>query len=106
MRAQTSAGTEAVRVGRAIGWLWVCLVLIALAVPSGAEACAVCFGGEESDWTTGFVLGTIVMLALPPAIVGGAGFAIYRSIKRHDAEVAAAEAASAAAASTPEPIES
>lgn len=64
---------------------------LALLLPSGAEACAVCFGGEESDWTTGFVLGTIMMLALPPAIVLGAGVAIYRSIKRHEAEIEAGE---------------
>lgn len=70
--------------------------IAALAVtllPSVAEACAVCFGNGEDDWTGGFVLGTIMMLALPPAIVAGAVLTIYRSIKRHDAEEAAAEAA-------------
>jgi hypothetical protein len=82
----------AIRRAPSISWLLVLGVAVALLLPAGAEACAVCFGGEDSDWTTGFLLGTIVMLALPPAIIGGAGFAIYRAIKRHDAEVAASEA--------------
>lgn len=52
-----------------------------------ALACAVCFGGKESDWTGGFFLGTALMLALPPMIVVGAGFAIYRAIKRQEARI-------------------
>ena len=85
-----------------MGMLFVLVVLGALCVPPLADACAVCFGGEENDWTKGFVLGTIMMLSLPPAIVVGAGFTIYRSIKKHDAAEAAAEAAGAAA---PTPVE-
>lgn len=84
------------RAGR-FGWTGALLLLVAFAVclsPEAAEACAVCFGGSEDDWTAGFVAGTVMMLALPPAIVLGAGVTIYRSIKRHEAEEAAAEMAS------------
>jgi len=55
--------------------------------PRAALACAVCFGGKDNDWTGGFLLGTVLMLALPPAIVLGAGFYIYRAIKRQEARV-------------------
>lgn len=75
--------------------LGVVFLLVAL-VPSGADACAVCFGNGEDDWTSGFVAGTILMLALPPAIVAGAGFTIYRAIKKQEAVEAEAEAHSAA----------
>jgi hypothetical protein len=55
--------------------------------PSTALACAVCFGGQANDWTGGFLLGTILMLSLPPLIVVGAGFMIYRAIKRQEQRV-------------------
>jgi hypothetical protein len=61
------------------------LSLVWLVLPQTAAACFVCYGGEGSDWTPAFVLGTIMMLGLPPAIVAGASFAIYRSIKRNEA---------------------
>lgn len=83
------------------GAVWLLLALLAaLALPGAADACAVCFGDGSDDWTAGFVLGTILMLALPPAIVLGAGFAIWRSIKRHEAHEAEAEARDGAAAPT------
>ena len=46
-----------------------------------------CFGGQENDWTGGFLLGTILMLALPPMIVVSAGIAIYRATKRQEARL-------------------
>ncbi len=58
--------------------LWVLL-------PSIAQACFTCFGGEESDWTGAFVSVTVVMVGLPPAIVLGAAVAIYRAGKRTEA---------------------
>jgi len=61
-------------------------------IPSVARACFVCFGGEETEWTAAFVSGTVVMLGLPPAIVLGASFAIYRSVKRNEALLAEQEA--------------
>jgi len=64
----------------------------ALAWPELARACAVCFGGGESDWTGAFLAGTVIMLVLPPAIVGFAGFTIYRAIKRQEARQAAESA--------------
>ena len=71
-----------------------------LLVSGEAQACAVCFGGEDSDWTGAFVFGTILMLALPPAIVVGAVFAIYRAIKRQEAVEAQAESEAASADSS------
>jgi hypothetical protein len=61
--------------------------------PELAAACSVCFGGENNDWTGGFLLGTIVMLALPPAIVISAGVAIYRAMKRQEQRVRERDAA-------------
>jgi hypothetical protein len=66
-----------------------------LLLASSAHACAVCFGGQANDWTGGFFLGTAMMLALPPLIVVGAGYAIYRSIKRQEARVRERDAARA-----------
>jgi hypothetical protein len=60
-----------------------------LAWPAIASACAVCFGGKDSDWPGAFVAGTMIMLALPPAIIVFAGVAIYRGIKRQEARQAA-----------------
>lgn len=57
--------------------------------PEVASACAVCFGGADSDWAGAFLAGTVIMLALPPAIIGIAGFSIYRAIKRQEARQAA-----------------
>lgn len=61
--------------------------LAVLARPDVARACTVCFGGQDGDWNLGFLLGTAMMLALPPAVVIGAGFAIYRSMKRQEARL-------------------
>jgi hypothetical protein len=59
--------------------------------PEVAIACAVCFGDEASDWPAAFLLGTALLLALPPAIVVFAGVAIYRATKRQEARLAARE---------------
>ena len=72
-------------------------VLGALAVlaPGIAHACAVCFGGEDTVWTDAFVLGTILMMALPPAIVVTGAVVVYRATKRQEARLKAAEEAAA-----------
>lgn len=64
-----------------------------LLAPSVVRACFVCFGGEDNDWTEAFVSGTAVMLGLPPAIILGASFVIYRSVKRTEALRAAEDEA-------------
>ena len=61
-------------------------------LPSAVQACFVCYGGEDRDWTPAFYSGTVLMMILPPAIVLGAGFAIWRSIKRSQAFLAEQEA--------------
>ena len=62
-------------------------VLAVAMAPGAARACAVCFGGEGGDWNVGFLLGTVLMMALPPAVVIGAGLTIYRAMKRQEARV-------------------
>jgi hypothetical protein len=52
--------------------------------PGVAEACFVCFGGKDSDWPAAFQLGVVLLLGLPFAIIGFAGFTIYRSMKRQE----------------------
>jgi len=74
----------------------VCTGIAAVLAAGRAHACATCFGGQPNDWTGGFFLGTVVMLALPPLIVIVAGCAIYRSIKRQEARVRERDAARAA----------
>lgn len=64
--------------------------------PDVARACTVCFGGGNDDWNAGFLFGTILMLALPPAVVIGAGIAIYRAMKRQEARLQERDARRAA----------
>ena len=75
-----------------------------LAGPRVAAACAVCFGGEGSDWTGGFLLGTTLMLLLPPLIIGGAAFAIYRAIKKQEARIRERDELAARRAAGPQPV--
>jgi len=52
--------------------------------PAVAQACFVCFGDRDSDWPAAFQLGVAILLGLPFAIIGFAGFTIYRSMKRQE----------------------
>ena len=89
--------TRAVRaLAKAAGVASVAAGLALLWAPRVAHGCSVCFGGEDSDWTTEFLLGAIVMLALPPAIVVTAGVAIYRATKRQEARQRMADSAATA----------
>lgn len=71
---------------RGVATLLAGLALLA-ADPRVAGACAVCFGGKGDDWNSGFLLGTWLMLLLPPGIVLFAGVAIYRAMKRQEARL-------------------
>lgn len=75
--------------------------LAVLARPDVARACTVCFGGGNDDWNWGFLLGTVIMLALPPAVVVGAGIAIYRAMKRQEARLQERDAQRAAVPTAP-----
>ncbi len=86
------------------------LAAAALAIalrPGTAFACAVCFGGQDTDWSKAFLAGTAVMLVLPPAILIGGGIVIYRAIKRQEARVAERDALASSGrtvvAATPSP---
>lgn len=83
------------RAGRGRGAAIVATLSSIAAWPAVAEACVVCFGGKDSDWPGAFVAGTLIMLGLPPAIVIGAGIAIYRATKRQQARRTAVDANSA-----------
>lgn len=75
--------------------------------PETALACAVCFGGQESEWSKAFLAGTMVMLVLPPVILIGGGLAIYRATKRQEARIAERDAAAGRASapvSAPAPL--
>jgi hypothetical protein len=74
--------------------------LAVLARPDVARGCTVCFGGQDGDWNFGFLLGTAMMLALPPAVVIGAGVAIYRSMKRQEARLQERDAQAASQSGT------
>jgi hypothetical protein len=74
----------------------VLVTALLVGTPRAALACAVCFGGKDGDWSGGFLLGTTLMLALPPAIVLCAGFAIWRAMKRQEARLRERDAARAA----------
>ena len=41
------------------------------AVPSAVSACAVCFGGAESNMVKGFTWGILVLLLLPFVLTAG-----------------------------------
>lgn len=86
--------------------LFAAAAILAVAAPSPAVACAVCFGGQESQWTSAFLAGTMVMLVLPPAILLGGGFVIYRAIKRQEARVAERDALASATGrpASPSPV--
>ncbi len=84
MRRRTDAS---VSLGRALA---AATAALAAWTPRAAEACYVCFGGSDSAWPAAFKAGILVLLFLPPAIVGGAALAIYRSIKRMERERSAA----------------
>ena len=56
----------------------------AVLAPAVAQACFVCFGDKDSDWPAAFQLGVVLLLGLPFAIIGFAGFTIYRSMKRQE----------------------
>ena len=57
-------------------------VVALLCQAQSAHACAVCFGEGNGNWSGAFYSGTLIMLALPPLIIGGFGVALYRAAKR------------------------
>jgi len=51
-----------------------------------ARACSVCFGGAGSEMRSAFYWGFMILLLLPPAIVGLIAFLIYRSVRKRGRE--------------------
>ena len=54
------------------------LVALALALPGAAQACAVCMSGREDDTQRAFLLGTLLLSALPFFLIGGLAYWIRR----------------------------
>lgn len=54
------------------------LALLAALLPEGALACAVCGGGGSEETRDAFLLTTLFLSVLPPAIVGGVVWWIWR----------------------------
>jgi len=88
-RHRSAAGSVGfvVRAGSLLG------AAVLLSSARAAHACAMCFGGQDSDWTAGFLLGTVLMVSLPPAIIVSAGVALYRATKRQEARQRSADEA-------------
>ena len=57
------------------------LVLAALLLPSSGMACSVCFTGREG-FMEAFYATTIMLIVLPPMILGSIGYFFYKSIKK------------------------
>ncbi|HZO86099.1 MAG TPA: hypothetical protein VFC26_12845 [Verrucomicrobiae bacterium] len=54
------------------------LLLLALAWPHAASACAVCFGKSDSTWNKAVNLGVVVLLGVVLLVLGGiAAFFVY-----------------------------
>ena len=47
------------------------LAVFLAAVPSAVSACAVCFGGSDSNLVKGFTWGIVVLLVLPFVLTAG-----------------------------------
>src|SRR5206468_230998 len=60
------------------GTVW----LLVLSAPKAAQACAVCFGGANSDLSRGFFWGMLLLLLLPFTLVGLFIGAIVRSSRK------------------------
>jgi hypothetical protein len=61
---------------------------VAAALPRAAEACAVCMSGREDDTQRAFLLGTLLLSALPLVLIGG----LILWLRRRARDIAAREA--------------
>lgn len=57
--------------------------LWALSLTASAEACTVCFGQSNSEWTRGFFWGILVLLILTFSLIAGLVTAVVRSGRKH-----------------------
>jgi hypothetical protein len=62
------------------------LACLFAAVPSAVSACAVCFGGSESNLARGFFWGVLLLLILPFALTAGFITMVMRASDRRKKE--------------------
>lgn len=67
----------------AFGAVAVAVALAALALPGAAAACAVCAGGGEES-RSAFIWTTVMLSVLPPAMVGGLVWWLWRLHRQRD----------------------
>jgi hypothetical protein len=58
------------------------LAALLTVVPSAVSACAVCFGGAESNLVKGFTWGILILLILPFALTAGFITMVVRATRR------------------------
>jgi hypothetical protein len=68
-----------------LGALWVLALLVTMS-PSLAQACAVCFTGRSDDQREAFLITTGFLTFLPLILLGLAGWAFVRRVRRVEAE--------------------
>ncbi len=61
-----------------------------LLLPQAVMACSVCFTGREG-FMEAFYATTIMLIVLPPVLLGSIGFVIYRGYKKNLQEAVDAE---------------
>ncbi len=60
--------------------------LLILVSPSVAQACAVCFSGRSDEQREAFLITTGFLTFLPLILLGFAGWALVRRVRRIEAE--------------------
>lgn len=75
--------------GRLARGLAVATVAALAAAPRVASACAVCSAGRDDKTQGAFLFGSIFLSVLPPAVVGGIAWWIWRRARQIAAEEAA-----------------
>ena len=56
-------------------------MLLLVAAPQALWACAVCFTGREG-FMEAFYATTVLLILLPPTVLGSIGYYMYRSYKK------------------------
>jgi len=81
---------------RAVSLAFVFAALCALA-PGGASACSVCIGGEEES-RSAFIWTTVLLSVLPPGMVGGLVWWLWRRSRESEQRLEASRGVSGSGA--------
>ncbi len=66
------------------GWTSALVALLLVFAPRLVWACAVCGAGLEEETSTAFILTTVLLSALPPAMVGSLAYWLIRRARAHE----------------------